>query len=231
MRKKTNTKIKGFTLSEVLTTIVVIGFLITLLMPTVNNLIPDKSKMLFKKAYLTAEETISEIINDDGLYPVDATNVGFMYTTMPVSVDGVSYSGTTKFCKAFASKADLSGAENCGTGFDFTTPDGITWDLPVGAFTLGGSQTITVDVLGGTTNTNKNNPNCTYNATTCTNPDRFNIYIYNDGKIAVKGTKELELLDINPPPATLCEGGQIFVNGSCQCPAGQSFVNNICVFV
>lgn len=191
--------ILGFTLSEVLVSVLVLGSIILIILPIIIKLVPNKSKIMFEKAYYTAENTISDMINDNGLYPYDTDNPGFVNTTV-VTVDGVVYSvPTTKFCQAFASKSDLSGTADCTKTFNFTTNDGIVWALPTGTFSTGSSQLITVDVVGGTTDTSKNNPNCTYDASTCTNPDQFNLYVYNDGKLVVTGAKEMEYLDVNPP--------------------------------
>lgn len=187
---------KGFTLSEVMITMTIIGVLAITLMPILNNLRPNKSQIMFKKAYYTLENTVSLLLNDEALYPQDDTLVGLRNTATAFD-NGHTYNvPTTKFCELFASKVNLAGSANCAAGgFEFTTNDGIVWNLPTATFGDGTtSQVITVDVFGGTTNTSHNNPNCIYNASTCTHPDQFNIFIVNDGTLKVTGDAEKEYL-------------------------------------
>ena len=194
-------KKRGFTLAEVLITLTVLGILIAITIPVINQLTPNKQKIMFKKAYEVCERVVEELINEEGLYPDDT--LGFIYTTDAVTYNGSLYSGTTKFCELFAEKLNISGASSCGaSGFDFTTNDGIIWDMPTGNFTTGGSQTIIIDVSGGTTETQtRKNPNCRCtNPPTCTgcseNADQFQIYIWNDGRVTVDDTaKEAEYLN------------------------------------
>lgn len=189
---------KAFTLPEVMITMGVIGVLAALLIPAITSLAPNKSKIMFKKAYYIAENTISELLNDNGLYPDDdPTKIG-LQDTRTVTVNGITYgTATTKFGQLFASKVNLSSTPTVtANGYEFTTNDGIVWTLPTTPFGNGNTfQIITVDVVGGTTNTAAvKNPNCTYNASTCPKPDTFNIHIYNDGKLVVTDTKEIEYL-------------------------------------
>lgn len=177
---------KGFSLTEVMVTLVVIGVVAAIITPVIQSLIPNKRKIMFKKAYYLTERIVGELIDDDGLYPEDATLVGLQNTTAVIA-NGVAYSvPTTKFCQLFASKLNVVGTVDCAAGgFEFQSNDGIAWHLPVTPFPNGlSSQTITVDVIYGD-NTSNQNPNCTYNASTCPNPDQFNIFIYNDGQLKI----------------------------------------------
>lgn len=194
---KFNLTKKGFTLSEIMITVLLMGILAMFLSPVITKLIPNKNKFMFKKAYMVTENAIDELINDDGLYPDNSTDPGFM-NTATTSINGVSYGGVTKFCQAFASKVNLSGTADCSAEYNFTTNDGIVWSLPKAAFDTTGAQIISVDVSGGTQNTSSSNPNCAYDISICTNPDIFHLNVYNDGKINITGTKEMEYLDLDP---------------------------------
>lgn len=221
---------RAFTMSEVLVTIVIIGVLAVILVPIIKHIVPNKSQMMFKKAYYVTETSISSLINDNGLYPDDAVNPGFA-NTAAVTVNGVVYNNPAlKFCQAFASKANISGPVDCTKPFNFTTNDGIVWSLPTGSFSTASSQVITVDVVGGTTIKTKDSPNCFYDASTCTNPDQFHINIFNDGKILLTDAKEMEYLNVKQP-STGCIGEQHIVNGICidpPCSHGGTVTNGLC---
>lgn len=188
-------RFKALTLSEILIAMVIVGVLAKILIPVIMNVLPNKNKALFKKAYYVTEKVVNALLSDETLYPEDVVAPGFAYTTNPVISDGVTYQGTTKFCQTFATKVNLGSDVNCSSVFNFKTNDGVTWALPTGAFVPGIPQVITVDVMGGTTTTNGNSPNCIYNAATCPKPDQFNINVYNDGKLSITGTKEMEYLN------------------------------------
>lgn len=51
---------KAFTLSEALVTLAIIGVLAAILIPVVNNVKPDKDKILYKKALYTLTNAVSE---------------------------------------------------------------------------------------------------------------------------------------------------------------------------
>jgi len=204
----------GFTLAEIMVTIVLTGVLAAILIPAITRLEPNKNKIMFKKAYATAETVISELLNDDGLYPIDTINTGTneligLRNTTTATYNGVLYATTTttrpfKFCELFVAKVNVLGTTNCtAAGYDFTTSDGIVWDLPIDEYANNGdSKTIKVDVIGGTTVVTTKSPNCscaatppaTCDTTGCPNPDQFIINVTNNGKISLTGTKELEYI-------------------------------------
>lgn len=143
--KKSHNKAQGFTLSEVLVTIAVLGILGAILIPTIMRVAPSKNKVLFRKAYATIQSTINTLINDDTNYPGDksvtissiAYPLGFNYTTSTSN----ALSGTTynKFCYFLIDSLNTvsSGPTSClnssqaGNSYltNFTTSDGIYWTL------------------------------------------------------------------------------------------------------
>lgn len=172
---------EAFTLGEVLLALLVFGILAAMMLPNIANVRPDKNKVLFKKAYHTAERIVYEIVNDEALYPVTGSNVGFDNTDV-VAYMGNNYGGGSekgnKFCKIFAQKVNLSIAEedincvalptnfiNSSTGKrstsqnpSFITTDGISWYMPAGDSGTFADKTtyypIYVDVNGAA------DPNC-----------------------------------------------------------------------
>ncbi len=80
----------AFTLAEMLVVLIVIGILAILLLTSLK-FVPDKNKTMFKKAYSVLEKSVSELINDEELYPYDPEARGFM-NKVQVTVPGNSFS-------------------------------------------------------------------------------------------------------------------------------------------
>lgn len=149
---------KGFTMSEVMVVLAVIGVLAAVLTPTIVKLKPDQNKALFKKAYYITERVVNELVNDEILYTDSDSTKPNLVNESAVMVNNVSVSGLTKFCKLFAEKVNIttstpdcsagksspvaSGSSNLNSG-NFTTNDGITWHLPTTA-AGGGATELTV---------------------------------------------------------------------------------------
>ena len=60
---------KGFTLTELLIALGVIGMIVAILVPIIFNLIPDQSVLMAKRAYYSIQTVVSDLINDEGCYP------------------------------------------------------------------------------------------------------------------------------------------------------------------
>ncbi len=185
---------KGFTLAELMVCLAIISIIATLLMPAIGKLRPNKNKVMFKKAYYLTERIISEMINDEDMYPTVDGLVGFDNSTASVTINGVSYVGNTKFCKLFALKVNTledSASVNCATTASFgnpsfTTTDGVEWILPIDSFISPDTAvdtkyySIQIDVNGDETP-----PNCVDGDATCSKPDRYIIQFRADGKMRV----------------------------------------------
>lgn len=106
-------KLKGFTLTELMVAMGVIGILVAVVTPAIMKTRPNKNKMMIKKSFYTAEQIVSTLINDERLYPdmkeicdrgvvegKDPTKVycafGFDYDNS-VRYEGETYAGNTKF--------------------------------------------------------------------------------------------------------------------------------------
>ncbi len=222
---------KAFTLAELMVCLLLISVLATILLPAIIQNKPNKSKVLFRKTYYIIERVVSELINDEDIYPNNEEEglMGFA-NYGEVTYAGNDYSGVTKFCNLFFEKlnttsasprcvssaetpsATPTSAENEGS---FMTNDGVIWYLPatkrfasenyeaipesddgtghIIPGTPGGAveQEVHVDVNGIT------KPNCFYDVDTCSDPDRFTVYVRYDGKVRVEGEKEREYLMSN----------------------------------
>ena len=145
-------RFKGFTLTELMVALAVIGILVAVVTPAIMKNRPNKNKMMVKKSFYTVEQIVNAMINDEALYP-DMTNfcgpaaeAGHECTfgfddTGAGSMDGITYDGTYKFVKIFKAKlnvkSDFTGNPNCAVvspgGVEtypiFYTTDGIKWNL------------------------------------------------------------------------------------------------------
>lgn len=201
-------RLKGFTLTELMVAMAVIGILVAVVTPAVMKTRPNKNKMMVKKTFYTAEQVIDTMINDERLYP-DMTDVcygrvvadnangihcawGFDYTNK-VSFEGNDYIGNTKFMELFASRLNVKRSDSA-KGVYYTS-DGVKWSLGgtvgvwggerVGSFddqSNGGAGigTILVDVNGDEA------PNCREAACTDSNDfDQYQIQILANGKMRI----------------------------------------------
>ncbi len=182
----------AFTLAELMVCLAIIAIISTMLIPTLANYRPNKSKIMFKKAYNITERVVDELVNDADLYPTSYDKSGFDNVDA-VEYNGETYEGNTKFCKLFADKININeDAPNCSSGASFTNPsfttnDGVYWVIRITDFGSNDSANydnntnpvITIDVNGD------KNPNCTDGTSGCKDPDRFQIYVRADGKVKV----------------------------------------------
>ena len=110
-------RFKGFTLTELIVALAVIGVLVAVVTPAIMKTRPNKNKMMVKKTFYTTEQIVSSLINDDRLYPdmtdfcgaspasgADDTTTycafGLDYVA-PANFEGYSYSDAYKFAALF----------------------------------------------------------------------------------------------------------------------------------
>ena len=164
---KNNNK-RAFTLAEMLITMCIVGVLAVIVLPVLNNVFPNQEKMMFKKAYYLTEKVVSELVNDEDLYPeIDSDDQKpYLGNTVEVTYKGNKYSGDTKFCELFAARVNTASDIDCSShsfsnnsvasSYTFKTSDGIVWDLPISSFSSETSPAvIQIDVNGDKL------PNCT----------------------------------------------------------------------
>ena len=145
-------RFKGFTLTELMVALAVIGIIVAIVTPTIMRTRPNKNKMMIKKAYYTTENIVNSLINDTSLYDdmsmywrsngpdSDAANgkycaYGFDYDE-PAEYEGDTYSGNNKFQKLFASKLNVTKKIEADMS-KFETADGIIWDFTANGSTDG----------------------------------------------------------------------------------------------
>jgi prepilin-type N-terminal cleavage/methylation domain-containing protein len=125
---------KGFTISELMIALAIIACIAAMLIPYIVKNRPNKEKAMFRKAYYIVERVVSELINNDELYPSDMDErQGFSYYD---SENSDSNDTGKTFCNEFAKKVNTTGDVNCdaahilsddNTTPTFTTTDGVDW--------------------------------------------------------------------------------------------------------
>lgn len=182
MKKK-----KAFSLAEVLICISVIAVMYALLTPMMAKYSPKEKKVMLKKSYGTIEKVIDRMINDDVAYPY--VRQGFDYTDATTKSAGYD-----KFCYYFIDSMNTvehnyRNEDNTGT-CTAKTSDGISWSVENinAASNDGYSRKISVDINGA------KSPNCSYNESSCKDPDQYFVLVRRDGKIKLSDTYVTGLL-------------------------------------
>lgn len=184
----------GFTLAEVMVCFTVICLIASVALPIINTKKPPKNKILFKRAYLTAERVVYELVNDSDLYP-DKDGYAGLDNIEQVTYNGRQYSGASKFGSLFSSKINTvhseiqekkyPGGANGPVMMQISmvsiSADGVSWSIPQTRFES--SATIKVDVDGPDKGLGQLD-----SGNTCTgNPDVFEIIVDPNGKVHAKG--------------------------------------------
>ena len=208
-------RFKGFTLTELMVALAVIGILVAVVTPAIMKTRPNKNKMMVKKTFYTTEQIVANLINDARLYPdLLYCAWGFDYTN-EVTYEGEEYKGGKKFMGLFATALNVSRSDDCSNDICsiIYTTDGVRWDLggTNGAWTKtnagdsykdSGVGYIIIDVNGDDA------PNCREGGddgegNTCDGNsddfDRYVIDVYANGKLNINAndTKAIEYATIN----------------------------------
>lgn len=204
---------KGFTMSELMIAMAVLGILLAMVIPTLVNTRPDEFKMLTKKAYYVTEQVVSSLINDPVLYPDntmycptgsvpgETCTYGFDDTSS-VTYNAETFSGNTKFAKLFAEQLNVVDTDETSGNYIITTSDGMTFDFStdtnspvktpwtVGVAPKTNYRNIIIDVNGDKA------PNCLETDTNCSRPDQFRIVIYSNGRIHIHEDDEIAIKNV-----------------------------------
>jgi prepilin-type N-terminal cleavage/methylation domain-containing protein len=204
---------KGFTLAETLITMAIIGIIMALSIPAVIQNTND-TQPLFKKAFNTTEEVVSDLVNDSFLYPSGDLSTPAHGAGIATCSDANATAGLC-FCQNFFSKLNIIGTATCTataapvapttSNMDATTTNSMLWynlhptnTTPDAVATQGfdaskcdnGTTGITTASPGATCirlQIDVNGPNKGANITTDqANKDIFTVYITNTGKVSIE---------------------------------------------
>ena len=106
-------KKRGFTLAELLIVLGITGVVAALILPAINGLMPDKTKVMYLRVYDELSKNIKQLASDSSLYPVclesGSESIGcsdhpLLNTTKPINkrFDDSDYEGNKKLCKLLA---------------------------------------------------------------------------------------------------------------------------------
>lgn len=171
-------KKNGFTLSELLVALGIIGVIAAITAPALSNLMPDKTKAQVLKLYKIITDANRDLLNDRGAYinysdPTNTECVGFECTNAVANPEYVDsnddpISGSSKYAKLMAHyKLDCTQISDIEEEVDFFTTDQMWWFF--NGQTVGNDYNITITI---DTNLPTFSPNCTY-SNDCQNPDTF----------------------------------------------------------
>lgn len=133
---------KGFTLSESLISLAIIGVISAVLIPILNNVRPDQNRIMYKKAMYTMQNAIATAM-DDSLPP--AANSDAYWGDPAVGAD--------KFCLGVADAVNTVGNVDCSSTGSFASPNFTTvngakyWGLGNHKFTATGGPNDTADIV------------------------------------------------------------------------------------
>lgn len=192
----------GFTLAELLIVLGITGVIAALLIGATKTLMPDKTKVMYLKAYDALARDIKDLGSNSTLYPavyefngsrLDTSKIPFVNNSQPLKPPFSSdarYSGDNKLCNVLAYTMHAEGNANCAaTAYpatpSYTTRNGMRWwivpqryNIDVDNHTASYQTDIYVDV-----NSAKDSPNCMYGDNGCRNPDIFKFLLAADGTL------------------------------------------------
>ena len=191
-------------MAELLVTMGILGVIALIALPVLQDAQPNKELVMLKKVYYNTSRIVSELINDDYLYPEsDEENKQGFGNTISREYLGYTFKDEKKFCALFASKLNLKdgsnpvdvckGRKSLDAGGSFTTTDGVIWNIPDVLFGVPDYVQIFVDVngTGGDNCAPASQPNPYWNADDMKacgagkKPDRFYVTVYRNGSLNI----------------------------------------------
>lgn len=161
---------KGFTIAEVVIAMVIVGTMMVILFPMIQQSLPNQNKILFRKTLNALSQAVSNMQFDDANYPSTQTGTdsnsntvmrGFNYTTATTNKDATNT--YNKFCYFFFDQLNTvsGGVTSCplASGTSITaanilatktvSSDGVIWYMYIpypdstatSTFTTGTSET------------------------------------------------------------------------------------------
>ena len=149
---------RGFTLTEIIIVLVILGVLALILVPNMLKMVPDDHNIKYKKAFYTIQEIINDMVNDPNTCQGMDWNSGDGRWDEHSGDDilATCYNGTNprnlgeEICNRLSTAEDMNCSDNSVITNVLTT-NGMRWTLPNQTLnnTFNSAQTIYVDVDGG----------------------------------------------------------------------------------
>ena len=191
----------GFTLAELLITLGIIGVIVAILVPAVNNAMPDENKTMYLKTYDTLSDTIKNLASNSQIYPICEQDNNINCSENPLLNTGAPlmsplrsderYRGDVKLCNLLALSFGAANS-SCSEGdytysndtfknnLSFITSNGMQWKVVQNRTIADGNATFQADIYVDI-NGNKGN-NRIYSATD-TKPDIFKFMVAANGTV------------------------------------------------
>lgn len=165
----------GFTLSEIIIALSIIGIISAIVAPITNNLLPDKNKAVVLKVYKTLSELNEEFLNTPSYYWKTASNGCVGLACTQATLDNPTPAGAGKYPTLLQRHMHIDSTFT-NTATTFKTIDGNVWTLGNPNDFAGGSIVLQVDI--------KDNDSSTiYSADNQKNIDTYQFRIYDNGKV------------------------------------------------
>ena len=190
----------GFTLSEILLSVGILGLLIAIVTPAIVKVSPSSDKIMARQAYYTATSTVSNMINNPLFYKYVDETTGIPYKGFDdhtkITYKGKNYEGVSKFADLFISHLNYKGSVSTNSSYcgafaggngcrTVTTTSGPRWSLYIPLSSNELAAQIMIDLNGD------KGPNC-YSGKSgdvCNDPDvvydQFRMNIFDDGKVII----------------------------------------------
>ncbi len=191
----------GFTLAELLITLGIIGVIVAILVPAVNNAMPDENKTMYLKTYDTLSDTIKNLASNSQIYPICEQENNINCSENPLLNTGapsmsplrndVRYRGDVKLCNLLALSFGAANS-SCSAGdytysndtfknnLSFITSNGMQWKVVQNRTIADGNATFQADIY---VDINGNKGNNRIYSTTDTKPDIFKFMVAANGTV------------------------------------------------
>ena len=194
---------KGFTLAELLIVLGITGITAAVLLPAINNLMPDKTKIMYLKAKDELSEAIKSLSANSSLYPAVMIEEGqdilinshpFFNNSKPIKTpyNKDEYSGDNKLCNLLAFSMNAGSENACSqTNYpdkpSFITSNGMRWwviqkehSINIADKKASYQTDIYIDV-----DPSKKSSNCMFGEPACDGktPDTFKFLLAADGSL------------------------------------------------
>ena len=182
----------GFTLSELLVTLGVIGVVAALTAPAITDLMPDGNKLAMVKIINNVETITADMLENPGVYQArfDADGnplcIGLECDAKPTlsKYTSVSYDLISSDNKYPYVLSDILGLEKIGDSDWQIDEDKRAWSIKMASYEEDGKSLKRAEIIVDL-NGIENAPNSVYSSTV-TKPDRFSFYVDREGLVYPK---------------------------------------------